>query len=348
MTIRKDLADAIGNTPLIRLRKASEETGCEILGKAEFMNPGQSVKDRAALSIIQHAVASGRLRPGGTIVEGTAGNTGIGLALVGASMGFRTVIVIPETQSQEKKDMIRIAGADLIEVPAVPYRNPNNYVRYSGRLAEAIAAEDPKGAIWANQFDNVANRQAHIDTTGPEIWDQTGGAVDGFVCAVGSGGTLAGVATALRARKPEVQIGIADPHGSALWHYYAHGELKAEGGSLTEGIGQGRVTANLEGLEVDHAFRISDEEALGYVYDLLEEEGLCLGGSSGINVAGAVRLARELGPGKTIVTILCDYGTRYNAKLYSADFLKEKGLPIPRFLARDPAPVPDVTEAVEG
>jgi len=343
MPITNTLSDAIGNTPLIRLNKASDETGCEILGKAEFMNPGQSVKDRAALSIIQSAVADGKLKPGGTIVEGTAGNTGIGLALVGASMGFRTVIVIPDTQSQEKKDMIRIAGAELIEVPAVPYRNPNNYVRYSGRLAEAIAAKDPAGAIWANQFDNTANRQAHIDTTGPEIWDQTDGGVDGFVCSCGSGGTLAGVATALRARKPGVKIALVDPHGSALWHHYTHGELKSEGGSLTEGIGQGRITDNLKGLEVDHAYRVGDAEALGYIYDILADEGFCLGGSSGVNVAGAVHLARELGPGHTIVTILCDYGTRYSAKLYNPDFLNEKGLPLPRFLARSARIVPDVS-----
>ena len=346
MTIHQTLADAIGNTPLIRLRAASEATGCTILGKAEFMNPGQSVKDRAALSIIQHAVRDGSLRPGGTIVEGTAGNTGIGLALVGASMGFRTVIVIPETQSQEKKDMIRIAGADLVEVPAVPFRNPNNYVRYSERLAAAINATDPNGAIWANQFDNVANRQAHVDTTAPEIWEQTEGEVDGFICAVGSGGTLAGVAEGLKARKPGVRIGIADPDGSALWHYYAHGSLKADGGSLTEGIGQGRITANLEGLEVDHAYNIPDSEALPPLFDLLENEGLCLGGSSGINVAGAFRMARDMGPGHTIVTVLCDYGTRYTGKLYNRDFLASKGLPMPEFLARGSREVPAVFEEV--
>ena len=345
MHIKKNLADAVGNTPLIKLRAASEATGCTILGKAEFLNPGQSVKDRAALSIIQHAIADGSLRPGGTIVEGTAGNTGIGLALVGASMGFRTVIVIPETQSQEKKDMIRIAGADLVEVPAAPYRNPNNYVRYSERLAKALNESDPNGAIWANQFDNTANRQAHIDTTGPEIWSQTHGKVDGFVCAVGSGGTLAGVAVALRAKNPGIKIGLTDPDGSALFHHYAHGSLKAEGGSLTEGIGQGRITANLEGLDVDYAYNIPDAEALPVMYDLLEEEGLCLGGSSGINIAGAVRLARDLGPGKTIVTILCDYGTRYQGKLYNPEFLSSKGLPLPRFLRETRSDIPDVTSS---
>ena len=334
MDIKPDLPSAIGNTPLIRLNKVSDATGCEILGKAEFMNPGQSVKDRAALGIIRDAIAKGTLREGGTIVEGTAGNTGIGLALVGASMGFRTVIVIPETQSQEKKDMIRIAGGELVQVPAKPYRNPNNYVRYSERLAEALARTEEGGAIWANQFDNVANRQAHVDTTAPEIWHQTAGTVDGFVCAVGSGGTLAGVAQGLRARKAGVKIGIADPDGSALYNYYANGELKAEGSSLTEGIGQGRITKNLEGLDLDYAFNVPDAEALPYIYDLLEEEGLCLGGSSGINVAGAVRMARELGPGHTIVTVLCDYGTRYSAKLYNRDFLTEKGLPLPAFLER--------------
>ncbi|MEM8789862.1 MAG: cysteine synthase A [Pseudomonadota bacterium] len=344
MTIRKDLADAVGNTPLIRLNKVSEATGCEILGKAEFLNPGQSVKDRAALSIIRQAVASGTLRPGGTIVEGTAGNTGIGLALVGASMGYRTVIVIPETQSEEKKEMIRIAGADLVQVPAVPYRNPNNYVRYSERLAAALNDADPAGAIWANQFDNTANRQAHIDTTAPEIWDQTGGGVDGFICACGSGGTLAGVADGLRARRPGVKIGLADPDGSALFHYYAHGSLKAEGGSLTEGIGQGRITANLEGLSVDYAYNIPDTEALPLVYDLLAEEGLCMGGSTGINIAGAVRMARDMGPGHTIVTILCDYGTRYSGKIFNADFLRSKNLPLPAFLDRGSRDIPAVFE----
>ncbi len=341
--IHRNLAEAIGNTPLIRLRAASEATGCEILGKAEFLNPGQSVKDRAALYIIRDAVAKGLLKPGGTIVEGTAGNTGIGLALVGASMGFRSVIVIPETQSQEKKDMLRLAGAELVEVPAAPYRNINNYIRYSGRLAEALAASEPEGAIWANQFDNVANRQAHVETTGPEIWDQTGGKVDGFICAVGSGGTLAGVATALQPKG--VKIGLADPEGAALYSFYTEGVLKSEGGSITEGIGQGRITANLEGFTPDFACRIPDAEALPVVFDLLEHEGLCLGGSSGINVAGALRMARDMGPGHTIVTILCDYGTRYQSKLFNPAFLREKGLPVPGWLDRPARALPDMREA---
>ncbi|PWE34226.1 cysteine synthase A [Maritimibacter sp. 55A14] len=344
MRIFKDLPDAVGHTPLIRLRAASERTGCEILGKAEFLNPGQSVKDRAALWIIRDAVERGLLSPGGTIVEGTAGNTGIGLALVGGSMGFRTVIVIPETQSQEKKDMIRLAGAELVQVPAAPYKNPNNYVRYSGRLAEKLAETEPNGAVWANQFDNVANRQAHIDTTAPEIWEQTDGRVDGFVCAVGSGGTLAGVAEGLRARRRDVKIGIADPAGSALYEYYAHGELKAEGTSITEGIGQGRVTANLEGLSVDMAWRIDDAEALPLVFDMVTEEGLCLGGSTGINIAGAIRMAEEMGPGHTIVTVLCDYGNRYQSKLFNPEFLHEKGLPVPQWLDTGPRPLPSVFE----
>jgi cysteine synthase A len=338
--IRANLAEAVGNTPLIKLRAASEATGCTILGKAEFLNPGQSVKDRAALWMIRDAVARGALRPGGTIVEGTAGNTGIGLALVGASMGFRTVIVIPETQSEEKKDMLRLAGAELVQVPAAPYSNPNNYVRYSGRLAEALAATEPNGAIWANQFDNTANRQAHIDSTGPEIWEQTGGRVDGFVCAVGSGGTLAGVGMALQPLG--VKIGLADPEGAALYSYYTEGVLKSEGSSITEGIGQGRITKNLEGFRPDMAFRIPDAEALPIVFDLLEHEGLCLGGSSGINIAGAMRMARALGPGKTIVTILCDYGTRYQSKLFNPAFLQAKGLPVPGFLTRAPRTLPDV------
>jgi cysteine synthase A len=338
--IRANLAEAVGNTPLIKLRAASEATGCTILGKAEFLNPGQSVKDRAALWIIRDAVARGALRPGGTIVEGTAGNTGIGLALIGASMGFRTVIVIPETQSQEKKDMLRLAGAELVEVPAVPYSNPNNYVRYSGRLAEALAAREPHGAVWANQFDNLANRQAHIDSTGPEIWEQTGGRVDGFVCAVGTGGTLAGVGMALQPLG--VKIGLADPEGAALYSYYTEGVLKAEGSSITEGIGQGRITKNLEGFRPDFAWRIPDSEALPIVFDLLAHEGLCLGGSSGVNIAGAIRMARELGPGKTIVTILCDYGTRYQSKLFNPAFLRSKGLPVPAFLDRAPRALPDV------
>lgn len=333
MDIKNGLADAIGNTPLLRLKKASEETGCDILGKAEFLNPGQSVKDRAALFIIQDALAKGTLKPGGVIVEGTAGNTGIGLALVGNALGFRSVIVIPETQSQEKKDMLRLCGAELIEVPAVPYKDPNNYVKYSGRLAEELNAKEPGGAIWANQFDNVANRQAHIETTGPEIYAQTDGKVDGFICAVGTGGTLAGTGMALKERNKDIQIGLADPMGAALYNYYKNGELKSEGGSITEGIGQGRITANLEGAPIDHPFQIPDEEALPIIFDLLQNEGLCLGGSSGINVAGAIRLAKEMGPGHTIVTILCDYGTRYQSKLFNPTFLKEKGLPAPAWLS---------------
>ena len=348
MDFKPDLRRTVGQTPLIKLKKASEITGCEILGKAEFMNPGQSVKDRAALGIISEAVSSGKLQPGGTIVEGTAGNTGIGLALVGASMGFKTVIVIPDTQSQEKKDMIRLAGAQLVEVPAVPYKNPNNYVKYSARLADALNKTEPHGAIWANQFDNVANRQAHIDSTAPEIWAQTDGKVDGFICAVGSGGTLAGVAHGLREKSNSVKIGLADPGGSALYHHYANGELKSEGGSITEGIGQGRITANLEGLAVDMPFSVPDTEALPIVFDLLADEGLCLGGSSGINVAGAIRMAREMGPGHTIVTILCDYGTRYQSKLFNPSFLKEKNLPVPSWLEGHDAPVPTVFEEGSG
>jgi cysteine synthase A len=332
MDIRRGFVDAIGNTPLIRLRKASELTGCEILGKAEFLNPGSSVKDRAALAIILDAEERGAIEPGGLIVEGTAGNTGIGLALVGNARGYRTLIVIPETQSQEKKDMLRLCGAEVREVPAVPYANPDNYVKLSGRLANELAQTEPHGAIWANQFDNVANRAGHYRTTGPEIWSQTEGGVDGFVCAVGTGGTLAGVGAYLTERKPEVRIGLADPMGAALYHYYRFGSLKAEGESITEGIGQGRITANLEGAAVDHAYRVEDAEALEIVFDLLAHEGLCLGGSSGINVAGAMRLARELGPGHTIVTILCDYGTRYQSKLYNPAFLRAKGLPAPAWL----------------
>ena len=342
MRIYSDLADAIGKTPLIRLRKASAATGCEILGKAEFLNPGQSVKDRAALYIIKDAIERGTLKPGGTIVEGTAGNTGIGLALVGASMGFRTVIVIPETQSQEKKDMLRLAGAELVQVPAVPYRNPNNYVRYSGRLAARLAETEPNGAIWANQFDNVANRRAHVETTAPEIWDQTDGTVNGFICAVGSGGTLAGVAEALQHKG--VKIGLADPEGAALHSFYTTGVLESPGSSITEGIGQGRITANLEGLRPDYSYRIPDAEALPIVFDLLETEGLCLGGSSGINIAGAMRMARDMGPGNTIVTILCDYGQRYQSKLYNPEFLKEKGLPVPGWLDAAPRTIPAVFE----
>ena len=342
MTIYSDLSAAIGNTPLIRLNKVSDETGCEILGKAEFMNPGQSVKDRAALYIIRDAIARGDLKPGGTIVEGTAGNTGIGLTLVGASLGFRTVIVIPETQSQEKKDMLRLAGAELVQVPAAPYKNPNNYVRYSGRLAAELAKSEPNGAIWANQFDNTANRQAHIETTGPEIWEQTAGKVDGFICAVGSGGTLAGVGAALQPKG--VRIGLADPEGAALYSFYTNGTFDAPGTSITEGIGQGRITANLEGFTPDCAYRISDQEALPIVFDLLSTEGLCLGGSSGVNIAGAVHMAREMGRGHTIVTILCDYGTRYQSKLYNPEFLREKGLPVPAWLDCGAADLPVVFE----
>jgi cysteine synthase A len=335
MSVHHGIVDAIGNTPMIRLRRASELTECTILGKAEFMNPGQSVKDRAALFIIQDAEKRGLLRPGGVIVEGTAGNTGIGLALVGNALGYRTVIVIPETQTQEKKDMLRLCGAELIEVPAVPYANPNNYVKVSGRIAESLAKSEPNGAIWANQFDNVANRDGHVVTTGPEIWAQTNGRVDGFVCAVGTGGTLAGVGIALKERNPKIAIGLADPMGAALYNYYTRGELKAEGSSITEGIGQGRITKNLEGFEPDVAFQIPDEEAVPIVFDLLEQEGLCLGGSSGINVAGAIRLAQHLGPGHTIVTVLCDYGTRYQSKLFNPDFLRSKNLPVPAWLERE-------------
>ncbi len=334
MRIRTGLVDAIGNTPLIRLVGPSEATGCTILGKAEFMNPGQSVKDRAALWMIQDAVERGELQPGGVIVEGTAGNTGIGLALVANALGFRTVIVIPDTQSDEKKQMLRLAGAELVEVPAVPYKDPNNYVKLSGRLAEQLAKTEPAGAIWANQFDNVANRQAHIDATGPEIWRDLDGKVDGFVSAVGTGGTLAGTGIALKERDPNVKIALADPPGAALYSYYTTGELKAEGSSITEGIGQGRITANLEGAPVDFAYQVPDAESVQVVFDLLEHEGLCLGGSSGVNVAGAVRLARELGPGRTIVTVLCDYGTRYQSKLFNPDFLRSKDLPVPVWLER--------------
>ena len=340
MQYASDLANAVGNTPLIKLRRVSEETGCTILGKAEFLNPGQSVKDRAALYIIRDAIDRGTLKPGGTIVEGTAGNTGIGLALVGASIGFKTVIVIPETQSQEKKDMLRLAGAELVQVPAAPYKNPNNYVRYSERLANELAKTEPNGAIWANQFDNVANRRAHIETTGPEIWSQTDGKVDGFVAAVGSGGTLAGCAEYLQPKG--VKIGLADPMGAALHSFYTTGTLVSEGSSISEGIGQGRITANLEGFTPDYSYQITDEEALPIVFDLLAKEGLCLGGSSGINIAGAVKLARALGPGHTIVTILCDYGTRYQSKLYNPDFLKSKGLPVPDWLERGPRAIPGV------
>ncbi len=334
MQFSEGIIDAIGNTPLIKLERVSAATGCTILGKAEFMNPGQSVKDRAALFIIQDAVKKGQLKPGGVVVEGTAGNTGIGLALVGNAMGYRSVIVIPETQSDEKKDMLRLCGAELVEVPAVPYSNPNNYVKLSGRLAEQLAKTEKNGAIWANQFDNVANRQGHVETTGPEIWRQTEGKVDGFVCAVGTGGTLAGVAMALKAFNSSVRTALADPRGAALYSYYTTGTLKSEGSSITEGIGQGRITKNLEGAPIDTAYQIPDDEAVPIIFDLLEHEGLCLGGSSGINVAGAVRLAKELGPGHTIVTILCDYGTRYQSKLFNPQFLREKKLPVPAWLER--------------
>jgi cysteine synthase A len=327
----QNVIDAIGNTPLIRLRRASELTGANIYGKAEFLNPGQSVKDRAALGMIRDAEASGALRPGGLIVEGTAGNTGIGLAVVGNALGYRTVIVMPRTQSQEKKDAVRSLGAKLVEVDAVPYANPNHYVKYSQRLAEEMAKTEPNGAIWANQFDNVANRRAHYETTGPEIWAQTDGKIDGFICAVGSGGTLGGVSMALKERNPKVRIGIADPGGASLYSYYTTGELKAEGTSITEGIGQGRITANLEGVEVDDAFRITDEDALKAIFELTRHEGMCLGGSSGVNIVGAMALARKLGPGSTIVTVLCDYGNRYLSKLYNPVFLKEKGLPTPEW-----------------
>ena len=332
MDIRKDFCDAVGNTPLIRLTQASEATGCEILAKAEFLNPGSSVKDRAALAIVLDAEERGVLKPGGVIVEGTAGNTGIGLALVGNARGYRTVIVIPETQSQEKKDMLRLCGADLREVPAVPYKDPGNYVHVSERLARELAGSEPNGAIWANQFDNVANRMGHYRTTGPEIWAQTDGKVDGFICAVGTGGTLAGTGMALKERNPKVQIGLADPMGAALYHYYKHGELKAEGSSITEGIGQGRITKNLQGAPVDRAYQIPDTEALPYCFDLLKYEGLCVGGSSGINIAGAVRMAKEMGPGHTIVTILCDYGTRYSSKMFNPAFLRQNNLPVPDWM----------------
>jgi cysteine synthase A len=334
--MNRSVIDTIGNTPLIRLRHASEQTGSEILGKAEFMNPGQSVKDRAGLFIIRDAEAKGQLRPGGVIVEGTAGNTGIGLTLVAKALGYRTVIVIPETQSQEKKDALRVLGAELIEVPAVPYRNPNNYVKVSGRLAEQLARTEPNGAIWANQFDNVANRDGHVRTTAQEIWRQTEGKVDGFVSAVGTGGTLAGVAIGLKEKNSDVKVALADPLGAALHRYYTTGELKAEGSSITEGIGQGRITANLAGFEPDFSFQVPDSEALPIVFDLVQQEGLCLGGSTGINIAGAIRLARELGPGHTIVTILADYGSRYQSKLFNPGFLRSKSLPVPPWMDSTP------------
>ncbi|HEX3484290.1 MAG TPA: cysteine synthase A [Micropepsaceae bacterium] len=334
--IKEDVLAAIGDTPLIRLKAASELTGCEILGKAEFMNPGQSVKDRAALFIIKDAMTKGRLGPGGTVVEGTAGNTGIGIAVVGNALGLKSVIVIPDTQSQEKKDALRLLGAQLIEVPAVPYKDPNNYVKVSERLAAQLAKSEPSGAVWANQFDNVANREAHIRTTGPEIWQQTEGKIDGFVCSAGTGGTIAGVAIALKERKRNIVTALADPYGAAIYSWIKTGELKSEGTSITEGIGQGRVTGNLAGAPIDDAFYIPDEEALPLIFELLEKEGLCLGGSSGINVAGAIRLARQLGPGHTIVTILADYGTRYQSKLFNPEFLRSKNLPVPEWLDSPP------------
>lgn len=333
MRFHESALDAIGNTPLIKLKRASEETGCHIFGKAEFLNPGQSVKDRAALGIIRDAEARGELKPGGVVVEGTAGNTGIGLALVGAILGYRVRIVMPRTQTQEKKDAVRLLGAELIEVDAVPYDNPNNYIHVSRRLAEETAKSEPNGAIWANQFDNTANRNAHYRTTGVEIWEQTDGAIDGFTCAVGSGGTLAGVTMALKERRRDVKCALSDPYGAKLYSWVKTGKLETEGSSITEGIGQGRITANIEGLSFDDAFRIGDDEALRVIFNLVRDEGLCLGGSSGINVAGAIRLARELGPGSTIVTILCDYGNRYASKLYNPEFLKSKGLPVPPWMA---------------
>lgn len=334
MTVRDGFVGTIGKTPLIKLKRASEATGCTILGKAEFLNPGGSVKDRAALAIIEEAEASGHLRPGGLIVEGTAGNTGIGLALVARARGYRTLIVIPETQSREKKEMLKLCGAELMEVPAKPYRDPGNFVHVARRTAEERSETEENGAIFADQFDNQANRNGHYRTTGPELWEETAGTLDGFICAVGSGGTLAGTAIGLTAKNKDIKIGIADPEGAALYEFYAHGELKSEGGSITEGIGQGRITANLEGFTPDFAYRISDSEALPLIFDLVTDEGLCLGGSSGINIAGAMRLARELGPGHTIVTILCDYGNRYQSKLFNPEFLKDKGLPLPQWLTR--------------
>jgi len=342
MDIRDTVLAAIGNTPLIKLRRASEETGCTILGKAEFMNPGHSVKDRAALGIITDAIDKGQLRPGGIVVEGTAGNTGIGLTVVGNALGMKTVIIIPETQSQEKKDTLRSLGATLVEVPAAPYRSDNNYVKVAARMAQRIAREHPQGAIFANQFDNVANRNIHITTTGPEIWEQTDGTIDGFVSAVGTGGTLAGTAIALRERKPDVAIAIADVPGAALYSYYTTGELKAEGSSITEGIGQGRITANLEGLSVDEAFFIEDQESLSQTLALVRDEGLNVGLSTGVNVAGAVRLARELGPGKTIVTVLCDPATRYQSRLFNSEFLRSKSLIPPEWLEQPQSFEPDL------
>jgi cysteine synthase A len=340
LTFAEKVSAAVGRTPLIKLRRASEETGCTILGKAEFMNPGQSVKDRAALFIIQDAVRSGQLRPGGTIVEGTAGNTGIGLTVIGNALGFRSVIVIPETQSQEKKDALRLLGAELVEVPALPYRNPNNYVHYSRRLAEMLAKTEPNGAIWANQWDNTANRRAHIEMTSEEIWNDLDGKVDGFVSAVGSGGTLGGVSDGLKAKRKDIQIALADVPGAALYSYYTTGALKAEGSSITEGIGQGRITKNIEGAVVDRAYLIPDAESVAVCFQLLQEEGLCMGGSTGVNVAGAIRLAKDMGPGHTIVTMLCDYGTRYQSKLFNPEFLRSKNLPVPSWLVAQRPPLP--------
>ncbi len=335
--IRSGFVEAVGNTPLIKLKGPSERTDCQILGKAEFLNPGGSVKDRAALAIIEAAEQEGRLKPGGVVVEGTAGNTGIGLALVGNARGYRTVIVIPDTQSDEKKAMLRLCGATLIEVPAAPYRNPNNYVHVSRRIAEHLAQTEKAGAIWANQFDNTANRDGHYRTTGPEIWQQTSGKIDGFVAAVGTGGTLAGTGLALKERNKDICIALADPMGAALYNFYKHGELKAEGSSITEGIGQGRITENLKNAPIDEAFQIPDQEALPIIFDLLQHEGLCLGGSSGINVAGAIRLAKKLGPGHIIVTVLCDSGVRYSSKLFNPTFLQQKELPYPSWLKSPPA-----------
>lgn len=346
MSTSENILDLIGNTPLLKLKKASEETGCTILGKAEFLNPGQSVKDRAALSMIRSAEKSGKLKPGGTIVEGTAGNTGIGIAMIARVLGYRALIVIPETQSQEKKDALRLMGAELIEVPAAPYRNPNNYVHISSRIAEQLAKTDPNGAVWAQQFDNVANRQAHIDTTGPEIWRDLDGSVDGFICSCGSGGTLAGTSMALKERNADIKSGIVDPDGAALFSYYTEGELKSSGGSFSEGIGQGRITANLEGYKPDMAYNVSDKEALPIIFDLAQHEGLCMGLSTGINIAGAIRMAKEMGPGHTIVTILCDYGNRYQSKLYNPEFLRSKELPVPEWLERKvDIEVPFITDA---
>ena len=328
----KNVLDLVGNTPLLYLQDASKMTGCEIYGKAEFLNPGQSVKDRAALSIIRAAEASGKLKPGGIVVEGTAGNTGIGLAMVCSALGYRCKIVMPRTQSQEKKDAVKLLGAELIEVDAVPYSNPKNYVHFSEQLAKDLNEQDPGSAIWANQFDNTANRDAHVETTGPEIWDQTEGKIDGFICSVGSGGTLGGVSIALKAKNPEIQIGLADPYGSKMWAYYDHGVLETEGNSITEGIGQGRITANLQDVIVDRQYRVTDTEALQVIFELNQLEGICLGGSSGINIAGAIKMARDMGPGHTIVTILCDYGQRYQSKVYNPEFLREKGLPVPSWI----------------